>query len=53
MERTIAGPLSGGKKSTTVRGLLGPMHSKLLATSPSIETFAKRPTAQFGVFGGS
>jgi RNA polymerase sigma factor (sigma-70 family) len=51
MERTIACPLSSGKKSATVRGLLGPMHSKLLATSPSIETFAKRPIRQLSQTG--
>jgi hypothetical protein len=51
MERTIAGPLSSEKKSITVRGLLGPMHSKLLATSPSIETFAKRPIRQLSQTG--
>src|SRR5260370_26428038 len=51
MERTIAGPLSSGKISATVRGLLGPMHTKLLATSPSIETFAKRPIGQLSQTG--
>ena len=46
MEQTIAGWLSSGRKSATVRGVLGPMHSKRLATSPSSETFAKTPIKQ-------
>jgi hypothetical protein len=50
MERTIAGPLSSGKKSATVRGL-DPVHRKLLATFPSIETFAKRPIGQLSQTG--
>lgn len=51
MERTIAGLLFSGKKSATVRGVLGPMHSKRLATSPSIETFAKAPIKQLSQTG--